>query len=466
MNAIIISALLGVLMMFASAFLPKSKSFVPFAIAGSILLLLVNIAAFNGINFFNINVDNMLVISDRTILFSIIISVSVLIYLLLNGQEIEKVGQHKAEYFALLFFILCGVFIVISFANLIMLFIGIEIISIPLYVLASSDKRNLKSNEAGLKYFLLGSFSTGIMLLGIAFLYGGSGSFVLDAMQIKVADGVNYDGTAIVLTTAWTGIGMMLIFASMAFKVSVAPFHFWTPDVYDGSPTVFTSFMATIVKVAIFLAFIKLFHSLFGQVQYKWLQYAALTTALTLIIGNVTAVFQQSVKRMLAYSSIAQAGFMMFGVMVVDNQSIEGIYLYAIAYSLATISIFAVLQKLSDYTIDGFNGLAKSNPFLAACTTIGLLSLAGIPLTAGFFAKYYMLSAAIKSGLYMWLIILAIICAAISVYYYFRVIQAMYFKEGNPVVAPFSTTFKITLLVTAIAIIAIGIFPNIITSWM
>jgi NADH-quinone oxidoreductase subunit N len=466
MNAIIISALFGVLMMFASAFLPKAKSYVPLALTGVFIVLFAAVAEYNNINLLHIDTQNMLLINDKTILFSIIISICVVMYLLLNAQNIEKVGQHKAEYFTLLFFIMCGIFIVISFANLIMLFIGIEIISIPLYVLASSDKRNLKSNEAGLKYFLLGSFSTGIMLLGIAFLYGGTGSFVLDYMVVKTGEGTNYDGATVALTNAWTVIGMMLIFASLAFKVSVAPFHFWTPDVYDGSPTVFTSFMSTIVKVAIFLAFMKLFHNLFGVLQYKWMQYAAFATALTLIIGNVTAVFQQSVKRMLAYSSIAQAGFMMFGVMVLHTQAYEGIYLYAIAYSFATIGIFAVLQLLNDYTFDGFNGLAKSNPLLAACTTVFLLSLAGIPLTAGFFAKYYMLSAAVKGGVYMWLIILAVICAAISVYYYFKVIQAMYFKQGNPIIAPLNTTFKVTLVIAAIAIIAIGVFPNIITSWM
>jgi NADH-quinone oxidoreductase subunit N len=450
MNAIIFSAILGVLMMFASAFLPKSKSFVPFAIAGALILLIANVAEFNGSTFFNIDISSMLLVNSKSLFFGILVSICVLVYLLLNGSEIEKVGQHRAEYFALLFFIMCGIFIVISFANLTMLFIGVEIISIPLYVLASSDKRNLKSNEAGLKYFLLGSFSTGIMLLGIAFLYGGTGTFAIDPITLN----------------AWTLIGMMLIFSSLAFKVSVAPFHFWTPDVYDGSPTVFTSFMSTIVKVAIFLAFMKLFHDSFGALRLKWLPFAALTTALTLIIGNVTAVFQQSVKRMLAYSSIAQAGFMMFGVMVINPQSYEGIYIYAIAYSFATIGIFAVLQKMGDYTFDGFNGLAKSNPLLAGATTVFLLSLAGIPLTAGFFAKYYMLSAAIKNGVYMWLIILAVICAAISVYYYFKVIQAMYFKEGSATVAPVNMVFKITLICTAVVLIIVGMFPNVITNWI
>ncbi len=468
MNAIIISALLGVLLMFASAFLPKLKSYTTLAITGFLLILLVNILEYKGINIFKVNVATMFFVTANSLFYAILLSICTIFYILLSSTAIEKVGKHKAEYYALLFFILCGIFIILHFSNLVMLFIGIEIISIPLYVLASSDKQNLKSNEAGLKYFLMGAFSTGIMLLGIAFLYGGLGTFFIDNMLIKIGDAINYDGTPVVIANTWTVIGMMLIFVSMAFKVSVAPFHFWTPDVYDGSPTVFTSFMATIVKAAIFLAFLKLFHNLFGVIQYKWMQYAAFTTALTLIIGNVTAVFQQSVKRMLAYSSIAQAGFMMFAVMSVSTTllSQNGLYLYAVAYSLATIGIFAVLQQLGDYTFDGFNGLAKTNPLLAVVTTIFLLSLAGIPLTAGFFAKYYMLSTAIQSGVYLWLIILAVVCAAISVYYYFKIIQAMYFKEGNPIVKKYNNTFKITLVVIASLLILLGIFPTIITSWM
>jgi NADH-quinone oxidoreductase subunit N len=468
MNAIIISGLLGVLLMFASAFLPKTKSFVPMALAGFVLLLIVSVMEYNGMSLFHFNTKNMLETNRFSILFTILILACGIIYILLSGADVERVNTtNRADYFALLFFIFCGIFIVISFTNLLMLFLGIEIISIPLYILASSDKRNLKSNEAGLKYFLMGAFSTGIMLLGIAFLYGSMGSFTIQLMNVEAGrTPIAATGGTAILANSWTILGMMLLFVAMAFKVSVAPFHFWTPDVYDGSPTVFTSFMATIVKVAIFIAFMKLFHGLFGEIQHKWMQFASLTIALTLIIGNITAVFQQSVKRMLAYSSIAQAGFMMFAVLVINTKSYEGIMLYSISYCLATMGIFAILLRLKDYTFDGFNGLAKTHPLLAGTATVFLLSLAGIPLTAGFFAKYYMLSAAIQNGVYLWLIILAILCAAVSVYYYFRIIQAMFFKDGNPEVQPTTATYRITLLVTAILIILIGVLPSLITDWV
>jgi NADH-quinone oxidoreductase subunit N len=191
--------------------------------------------------------------------------------------------------------------------------------------------------------------------------------------------------------------------------------------------------MATIVKAAAFIAFIRLFGSSFVHLQSEWQFIIAIITAATLFIGNITAVFQQSVKRMLAYSSIAQAGFMLFSVLALNDLAKEGLILYSAAYSLATIGTFAILTKMKDYTLDGFNGFAKSQPVVAATNTVFLLSLAGIPLTAGFFAKYWMLAAALKTGKFLWLVIFAILCAAVSVYYYFRVIQAMYFRESTSV---------------------------------
>ena len=364
--------------------------------------------------------------------------------------------MNYSDYFALIFFVLSGVVIAASFTSLLMLFLGIEIISIPLYILTGSDKRNLKSNEAALKYFLMGSFSTGLMLMGIAFIYGATGSF-LTANNFTQANPVP------VLLVA----GMLLLLFSMSFKVSAAPFHFWTPDVYDGAPTVFTSFMATIVKAAAFIAFMRLFDDAFGQIQPQWKLLVGIVAAATLFIGNITAVFQQSVKRMLAYSSISQAGFMMLAVYALNSDAKEGLLLYTAAYSLATIGIFAVLVKMDDYTFEGFNGFARQQPVVAASLVIFLLSLAGIPLTAGFLSKFYMLRATLNGGS-MWLAIFAVLMAAISVYYYFRLIQAMYFKEGQgtamTLVMP--AGFKITLVALAGITILLGLFPNLLIHWL
>jgi NADH-quinone oxidoreductase subunit N len=449
MNAIVISAVLGVVMMFCGVFTNNKNIVRAVANIGLLALTIANVMDMGGYHFFNVNVKNMLSFDTFGLLFVTIAFASTWIYFLLSGRDMERVGVNVAEYYALIFFVLCGIAIVSTFHSLLMLFLGIEIVSIPLYILTGSDKRNLKSNEASLKYFLMGSFSTGIMLMGITLLFGVKGSFDMDVISM---------GTT-VLTPMMTA-GLLLLLFSMAFKVSAAPFHFWTPDVYDGSPTVFTSFMATIVKAAGFIAFIRLFEGCFGQVHKEWQLLIAIITAATLFIGNITAVFQQSVKRMLGYSSIAQAGFMLFALVAMNNTAKEGLIFYAAAYSLATIGIFAILLKMKDYTFEGFNGLAKRQPVLAVTNTIFLLSLAGIPATAGFWAKFYMLSAAVANGHVLWLVIVGVLCAAISVYYYFRVIQAMYFKEGEPQEIETSTGFKGLLIAIAAVVVLLGIFPQ------
>ena len=455
MNALIVSALLGVVMMFSGIILKSKAAVRNVAVAGLVLLLLVNVLEMYGVLLFRVNSMGMIAFDRFALLFITIAFVSTLLYLLLSARDMEKVGVSFADYLALIFFILCGITLVASFKSLLILFLGIEIISIPLYILTGSDKRNLKSNEASLKYFLMGAFSTGLMLMGIALIYGAKGSFY--TAQLSISTGA---------PSALMIAGMMLLLFSMSFKVSAAPFHFWTPDVYDGAPAVFTSFMATIVKAAVFIGFIRLFDDAFGILRPQWQLLVAIITAATLFIGNITAVFQQSVKRMLAYSSIAQAGFMMLSLYSMNADAKEGIILYTTAYSFATIGIFAVLIKMNDYTFDGFNGFAKHQPLLAATLTVFLLSLAGIPLTAGFLSKFYMLRAAMATDKNLWLIIFAVLMAAVSVYYYFRVIQAMYFKEGDAPAFHVSPAFKWTLVIMAALVILLGIFPNLLITWL
>ena len=460
MNAIILSAAWGVIMMLGGVFFKKTSTPKYWAITGLVIILAANILEFLGWHLFNIDTKGMLRFDNFGLHFNTIALFCTLIYFLLNSRDIEKVGRNVSEYFALLFFILCGVAIASSFKTLLMLFLGIEIISIPSYILTGSDKLNLKSNEASLKYFLMGAFSTGLMLMGIAFIYGGNtlGSFNIDVLQLGTGN-----------MPVMIAVGLVLLVVAMSFKVSAAPFHFWTPDVYDGAPTVFTSFMATIVKIAGFVAFIRLFQSSFGTMQSQWQTLIVIITAATLIIGNLTAVFQQSVKRMLAYSSIAQAGFMLLALFALNDTAREGLILYAAAYSLASIGLFAVLVKMNDFTIEGFNGLGKTQPVLAFTATVFLLSLTGIPLTAGFTAKFYMLLAAVRNGHQFWLVILAVLCAAISAYYYFRVIQAMYFKEPAPGIHPVmdvTKSFKYLLIISAAILIIAGILPSLVVDWL
>lgn len=456
MNTIIFSAIAGVILMFSGAFLKRVALYRGLTIVLLLAILIGNVLETYGMPLFHINTMQMLKFEKWGMFFNSIAIASVLFFVLISGDEVEKINQYTADYFALLFFILSGIGVLTSFNNLLMMFLGIEIMSIPLYILTGSKKQHLKSNEAALKYFLMGSFSTGVMLMGIALIYGAQGTFSIEPL------------TTIVGTVRFSVLsvsGLVLVLIAMAFKVSAAPFHFWTPDVYDGAPTVFTSFMSTIIKAAAFFAFIKLFDGKHVELGYGWRLLIGFLIVLTLLVGNITAVFQQSVKRMLAYSSIAQAGFMLFALYSNNDLSREGFLLYAVAYTLATIGIFAVLLKMKDDSFEGFNGLAKSQPLLALTTTICLLSLAGIPLTAGFFAKYYMLASAIKTGQGNWLVVLAVLFAAVSVYYYFKVIQAMYFKTGDAQTSNISTPLKWGMFIVSVLIIILGVLPNALLHW-
>jgi NADH-quinone oxidoreductase subunit N len=459
MSTIITAAILGVILMMASVFLKGVSSKRTLGIIASILLLAVSIydyyiAAPGTTYYFN----NMIATSAYTSKLNILISFCVMLYFFLFNKKITKVGLYDGEYFSLILFALSGLFLITSYTNLLILFLGIEIMSIPQYVLAGSDKRSLKSNEASLKYFLMGAFSTGFLLMGITLLYGASGTFDITKMNLAALAGQSS-------IIALLGIFFMII--ALGFKASAAPFHIWTPDVYDGTPTAFTPFMASIAKVGVFAAFIQLFQTAFAGSAPTWKLALMVVVALTLLVGNITAVYQQSVKRMLAYSSIAQAGFLLFALFAQPAMAQKSILLYGTAYMLATMGIFAVLIRLKDYTYDGFNGLAKSNPTLAFTTAICLFSLAGIPLTGGFFGKYYMLTSAMQNGMPLWLLIFAVLMAAVSVYYYFRVIMAMYFKPNN---APHSllntkedASFNAMLVINAVAIIVLGILPGVAT---
>lgn len=460
MNVIILTALWGVIMMFGGVFFKKKTTAKYVAVLGVVILLLANISEFFYGPFIQINTHEMLRFTSFGLHFNTVIFICTLLLFLLNGKDFEKIGPHVSEYFSLIFFVLCGVAIASSYNTLLMLFLGIEIMSIPLYILTGSDKRNLKSNEAALKYFLMGAFFTGILLMGIALIYGGNS---LGSMHINMINAGSGKMPALIAG------GLVLILIAMAFKVSAAPFHFWAPDVYDGAPTVVTSFMATIVKIGSFVAFIRLFENSFGHVQDQWQMLVVIIIAATLFIGNITAIFQRSVKRMLAYSSVAQAGFMMFAIFALGETAREGLLLYSAAYGLASIGMFAIIARMPDFTIDGFKGLGKSQPWVALAATVCLLSLTGIPLTAGFAAKFFVLMAAVKNGHHLWLVIFAVLCAAISSVYYFRVIQAMYFKESATEAQAqwdMGKGFKWMLAVTAALIILLGVLPNMLIDWM
>lgn len=363
---------------------------------------------------------------------------------------------HVTDQAALVLFVIVGGLVLASFNNMAMLFLGIEILSLSLYVLAGSRKESLLSNEAAFKYFLMGSFATGFLLMGIALVYGATGFFYLDKIAGYIAS--HPQGLP-----PFFFAGVLLIIVGMAFKVSAVPFHFWAPDVYEGSPTVITALMSTLVKVAAFAALFRLLAYCFNQVSASWQIVLFVITVLTLVVANVTAVYQSTIKRMLAYSSVGHAGYLLLALLSAGPASVNAIFYYLCAYSAATLAAFCVLTQVEsrNSTAAGFDGLFKRNPFLAVAMTVALLSLAGIPPLAGFLGKYLVFVLAVQKG-YLGLAILGVFTSLVGVYYYFRVIVAMFFKEpqSGDLVLPFP--LRVLLFLLMALSLGLGIFPNLV----
>jgi NADH-quinone oxidoreductase subunit N len=455
MKGLFIISGLGVLAMLAEIFKFK-KLLYPLVLIGILAAYVTNFMEWN--NNFNIPMfSNMIRFDNVALAFSGVILVTAFLWFILANDYFEE--DHVTDHFALVLFALVGALMLTSFSNMTTLFLGIEILSIPMYVLAASRKRDLASNEAGFKYLIMGSFASGFLLFGIALIYGATGSFDLMAIRSFISH-ANGD------LPAFFYAGVLMILVAMLFKVSAAPFHFWAPDVYEGSPIVITALMSTIVKTAAFAAFMHLFLVVFGGVSQTWSLVLAVVIALSLVVSNITAATQQSVKRMLAYSSISHAAFMLMAILANNRgwASISAILYYSLAYSIGSIAAFTVLYNVSkaknSSTIEAFNGLGKRHPFMAACMVIAMLSLAGIPITAGFFAKYFVFSVLIGTS-FKWLIIVAILTSAVGVYYYFKVIIAMYFKqEESDEEVTMETSHVLLLALTSLFTIALGIVPN------
>jgi len=401
----------------------------------------------------------MMLFDNYSVAFASITIVSTILILLLSKEYFEKISSHVAEYYAIILFSLAGIMVMVSYYNLTMLFVGIEIMSVSLYILAGIKKNDFASNEAALKYFLMGAFSTGFLLFGIALIYGASGSFSLDEISKWVVAQSNIG------PMFYTGI--LLIIVGLCFKVGVAPFHFWTPDVYEGSPTLITAYMSTVAKTAAFAAFLRLFMICFAPLSDFWMPAMIVITVITLFIGNITALYQQSFKRMLAFSSISHAGYLLFAIVSLGSGSANSVFIYATAYSIASIIAFGALilvqQQTGTDNFDAFNGLAKKNPFLALVLTVAMLSLAGIPLTAGFIGKFFVFSGAL-SQYHTTMVILAVVNAIISIFYYFRVIIAMYFRSSEREEVQVPGYFSFVLGLSALLTILIGVCPGYIAN--
>ncbi len=456
MKAMLIITALGLFAMLAEIFRFK-KLLLPVVLIGIAAAFISNILEWNDpliIPYF----DNMVSFDKTALALSGVILITAFCWFILSNDYFRD-DHSKVDHFALILFAMVGALMLTAFRNMTTLFLGIEILSIPLYVLAASKKFDLRSNEAGFKYLIMGSFASAFLLFGIALIYGAAGTFDLAGIRTYIAAGTDLP--------LFFYAGVLMLFVAMCFKISAAPFHFWAPDVYEGSPTLITAFMSTVVKTAAFAAFIRLFLFDMGNVSMVWTAVLAAVIALSLVIANFTAAVQSSVKRMLAYSSISHAAFMLMVMLanVRSNITIDAIMYYALAYSIGSIAAFGVLYNVSkngDESYEAFNGLGRRNPAMALCMTVAMLSLAGIPVTAGFFAKYMVFTTLIGSA-YNWLLILGVITSAVGAYYYLKVIIAMYFRSSDGVHLHIESSNKTIIIAATVFTVVIGLLPELVT---
>jgi NADH-quinone oxidoreductase subunit N len=390
--------------------------------------------------------------------FELMILIAAMFTVMMSLDYVAENRLSGAEYYSLLMFSTVGMMLMATAGDLIVIFLGLETMSIAVYVMAGIMRRNTRSNEAAIKYFLLGAFSTGFLLYGIALVYGATGSIKLAPIHEALASGALGSNSLLLL-----GIGMMVI--GFGFKVAAVPFHMWTPDVYEGAPTPVTAFMAVGVKLAAFSAFVRVFLVDFAAVGAHWQTVLWVVAALTMTAGNLIAVVQTNIKRMLAYSAIAHAGYLLLG-MAAGVQSGPAILYYLVGYAFTNLGAFAVVIALEHRNevgnqISDFRGLAERQPLLAASMAIFLLSLSGVPPLAGFVGKFYIFSEALHQG-YVGLVVIAVLNSVISAYYYFYVLVAMYMQEGGVEVERLSNR---PALVAAIGLavlgtILIGVYPQ------
>jgi NADH-quinone oxidoreductase subunit N len=400
----------------------------------------------------------MLVIDNFSIFFQWLFLIITGVAAVLSMKFNERESIDRGEYYALLLFACSGMSLMAASDNLILTFLGIEILSIATYILAGFKRNDVRSNESSLKYFLLGSFATAILLYGIALIYGSIGSVNYQAIrEVAVLQGRN----------PTTLIGLALLLVGLGFKVALVPFHSWAPDVYEGAPTPITAFMAVGPKAAGFAALLRILVQAFPSLAGDWGSILWLLSILTMTIGNIVAVLQTNVKRMLAYSAIAHAGYILIGIVANNSMGISAVLFYLVIYTVMNLVAFGVVLSFSQagdsrVNLDDYTGLGRRAPFAAAALSLALLSLAGIPLTGGFMGKLYLFSAAIEKG-YVMLAVIAVLNSVVSVFYYFRLIVYMYMREPSTDLAapePIVRPVQAIIAIGCILILLLGIHPS------
>src|ERR1700682_2848282 len=408
----------------------------------------------------------MLIVDGFATFFRVLVIAVGILTVLSSSQYLRREHAASAEYYALLLFSVTGQCVMATANELIMIFIGLEISSIATYVLAGYLRDDKRNNEAALKYFLLGSFATAFLLYGIAWIYGTSGSTNLSIIRAWLSNpGIEHN---IVLV----GTAAALMFVGFAFKVSAAPFHVWAPDVYQGAPAPVTLFMSAGPKAAAFAIFLRVFMTAFDPISSRWEPFVWSSALLTMVVGNFAALMQTNIKRMLAYSSIAHAGYIMVAIASHSRIGIAAAMFYLAAYALMNIGAFAIITHFSRQgekyvTVEDLSGLGWKQPVTAALFTVFLLSLIGVPLTAGFFGKFYIFKAALDADL-IWLAVLGLLNSAVAAYYYLRIIVVMYFQEpgeSTESLGPLGAGVKTVLWATALGTLLLGVFPGLLLNY-
>jgi NADH-quinone oxidoreductase subunit N len=400
--------------------------------------------------------SGMFVVDNFALFFQFTILLSLVLTILASMSFVGAASYPGGEYYALLLFTGVGMLFMVSGDNLISIYVALETMALASYVLAGYFKGETKSTEAALKYFVLGAFSSGVLLYGLSLIYGLAGDLGLPALA-KLMAGTERSNLLI--------LGILLLLAGLLFKIAAVPFHFWTPDVYEGAPTPVTAFFSVGPKLAAYAVLARVFYVAFPKFHADWGLIVALVSAATMIWGNIAALLQSNVKRMLAYSSISHAGYALLGVLGFRTPyGVWGILVYLLAYTFMNFGAFALVIFLESKgyaaeSVSDFNGLAKRNMTAAVVMLLFLLSLAGIPPTAGFIGKYYLFTAALKAG-YPWLVVLALLTSAISLFYYFRIAAAMFFSEAAGARFRSSDALTAAVIICAAGTLIVGVVPE------
>ncbi|MEG6521627.1 NADH-quinone oxidoreductase subunit N [Desulfotomaculum sp. 1211_IL3151] len=421
------------------------------ALMGLILVLGVTVANWSNQG---VMLNGMYIVDRYAMFFKILCLTSAILVVFGSYKYVDQQVKNHFEYYSTIMFTTLGMMVMISAGDFITLYMGLELMTISFVILAAFRSTEAKSLEAGMKYLLLAGMSTAVLLYGLSLVYGTTGTILIGEVASKVAAGV--DSPLLI-------VGLVMLVAGLGFKISAVPFHMWSPDVYEGAPTPVTSFLAVASKAASFAVFVRLFIGSFGVIQEHWVGLIAVLAALSMVIGNLVAIPQTNIKRMLAYSSVAQAGYIMVGLVAVSEAGIKGVMFYAFLYVFATIGAFTVVAAVSNQTgsdeIADYAGLIQRAPLAASVMLVSLLSMAGIPPLAGFVGKFYLFQTVVQD--HLWLVFLGLIMSMISVYYYLRVILVIFRdepKDASPIRLGGATA--ITLVITMVATILLGIYPG------